>query len=324
MHECERQTAAALTCARWRVAHEARRWCAYQRERFPLCAHGLLIAVFSASTASYSALLRGQTHLPGARTLLVAFGCSLLFFLQLRIADEFKDREEDARFRPYRPVPRGLVSLRELGLLALIGAGVQGLLTLWLSPSLMPFLILAWVYLAAMSKEFFVREWLKARPITYLWSHMLIVPLIDLYGTACDWRVAGAAAPAGLLWLLLVSLCNGFVLEIGRKVRAPEEEEAGVATYSVLWGRGRAVAAWLSALAVTAAGAWLAAWQVHVARQEAMVLAVLLLTAALIGARFLRAPQANRARWIERMSGAWTLLLYPSLGLVPLLTLTRL
>ena len=34
--------------------------------------------------------------------------------LQLRLADEFKDFEEDSRYRPYRPVPRGLVSLRDL------------------------------------------------------------------------------------------------------------------------------------------------------------------------------------------------------------------
>ena len=40
---------------------------------------------------------------------------SPVFFLQLRIADEFKDFAEDSRFRPYRPVPRGLVTLTELG-----------------------------------------------------------------------------------------------------------------------------------------------------------------------------------------------------------------
>ena len=36
---------------------------------------------------------------------------SFLSFLQLRIADEFKDFDEDSRYRPYRPVPRGLVTL---------------------------------------------------------------------------------------------------------------------------------------------------------------------------------------------------------------------
>ena len=90
------------------------RWWVYQRERFPILAHGPLIAAFSVSAVSYSALLRGQSSLPLDGTLL-AFGTAFLFFLQLRIADEFKDFEDDSRYRSYRPVPRGLVKLSELG-----------------------------------------------------------------------------------------------------------------------------------------------------------------------------------------------------------------
>src|SRR5271154_472032 len=101
------------------------RWWIYQRERFPIFAHSPLIAAFSLSAVSYSALIRGMHQLPGWRSCLVAFASSFLFFLQLRIADEFKDFEEDSRFRPYRPVPRGLVSLRELGVLGVIAAAIQ-------------------------------------------------------------------------------------------------------------------------------------------------------------------------------------------------------
>jgi 4-hydroxybenzoate polyprenyltransferase len=46
-----------------------------------------------------------------------------------------------------------------------------------------------------MSREFFVGEWLRARPALYLWSHMLIIPIVTLYATACDWTVAGAGIP---------------------------------------------------------------------------------------------------------------------------------
>ena len=89
------------------------RWVVYQRERFPLAGHGPLVAAFSASAVCFSSLVRGRVA-RRRQPLLVAFVTSLLFFLQLRIADEFKDYEEDARYRPYRPVPRGLVTLREL------------------------------------------------------------------------------------------------------------------------------------------------------------------------------------------------------------------
>ena len=90
-------------------------------------------------------------------------------------------------------------------------------LALWLEPSLVPLLALTWGYLALMSKEFFVRDWLKARPITYMWTHMLIVPLVDFYTTATDWLVAGTSVPhSGLIWFLIVSFFNGIVIELGR------------------------------------------------------------------------------------------------------------
>ena len=35
------------------------------------------------------------------------FVVAFLQFLMVRIIDEFKDYEEDKKYRPYRPVPRG-------------------------------------------------------------------------------------------------------------------------------------------------------------------------------------------------------------------------
>jgi 4-hydroxybenzoate polyprenyltransferase len=295
----------------------ARKWWTYQRERFPLAAHAPLIAAFSFSAVSYSALLRGERSFPAPRAALVAFFSALIFFLQLRIADEFKDFEEDSRWRPYRPVPRGLVTLKELGVIGVAGAAVQFALALWLKPPLALLLLVVWGWLALMSKEFFAREWLKARPVTYMWSHMVIIPLIDFYATACDWLAAGAPRPRGLLWFLLVSFFNGMVVEIGRKLRAPGDEEEGVETYSALWGRSKAVAAWLAVMVVTAACALLAAVEINFAWPVAVLLAALVSTAFVISAGFLKKPEAKRAKLIEAMAGVWTLLMYLSLGAIP-------
>ena len=121
-------------------------------------------------------------------------------------------------------------------------------------------LLLTWLYLGLMSKEFFARRWLKARPITYMVTHMAIMPLVDLYTTSCDWVPAGfVRPPPGLLWFLLVSFFNGMVVEIGRKIRSPQDEESGVETYSFLWGRLNAILAWLGMLACTAGFAYVAA-----------------------------------------------------------------
>jgi 4-hydroxybenzoate polyprenyltransferase len=297
----------------------ARRWIIYQHERFPLLAHTPLIAAFSFSAVSFSSLLRNDTTVPPYGALLVAFFTSLLFFVQLRIADEFKDFEEDSRFRPYRPVPRGLISLRELGTVFAIGAVIQLLLALTLDASLVVLMVITWIYLALMTREFFLRDYLKARPITYMWTHMLIMPLIDLYATACDWWVAGLRRPpTGLLWFLAVSFFNGVVIEIGRKIRAPEGEEAGVQTYTVLWGRAVAVQVWLGALTVTGLLAWMAGRQIEFSAPVAATLVMLLGAATIVAWHFVRNPTPARARLFEPMSALWTLMMYLSLGAVPI------
>jgi 4-hydroxybenzoate polyprenyltransferase len=301
-----------------RCAAESARWWTYQRERFPVLAHGLLIAAFSLSAVSFSSLLRGRVELPEAKTACVAFATSFLFFLQLRLADEFKDFDEDSKYRPYRPVPRGLVTLRELGILWAFTALVQLGLGLWLWPSLVGLLAVVWVYLALMSKEFFVGEWLRAHPIPYLVSHMVILPLVDLYATACDWWPAGEGPPRGLIWFLVVSYFNGIVIELGRKIRAPADEEVGVNTYTVLWGQRNAVLAWLGALLATAGFALTAAWQIDFLMPVACLLAVLLLSAGGLAYWFLHKPTSRGGKGIESLSGVWTLLMYLSLGAVPL------
>lgn len=295
------------------------RWITYQKERFPVLAHGLLIAAFSFSGVSFSFLLRTDSGFPPAVAFLIAFATAFILFLQLRIADEFKDFDEDSRYRPYRPVPRGLVTLRELAVVGVIGGVIQLALALLFNPRLGILLLIVWTYLALMSREFFVRDWIKARPITYLWTHMLILPLVDFYATGCDWLAANVPCPDGLAWFLIVSFFNGVVLELGRKIRAPEDEEEGVETYSVLYGRRNAVLAWLGALAATAFCAWQAAKRIEFAQPALVILAVLLVFCAVIAIRFLRSPQTKRARMLEHASGIWTLFMYLTLGAIPLL-----
>ncbi|MFN0130375.1 MAG: UbiA family prenyltransferase [Verrucomicrobiales bacterium] len=295
------------------------RWWIYQRERFPIFAHGLLIAAFSASAVSFSALLRGGSPPPAIASYLTAFVTSFLLFLQLRIADEHKDFDEDRAHRPYRPVPRGLVTLRELAALAAAGAFAQLVLAAAVSWHLVGLLLLTWTYLALMTKEFFVRDWLVARPVTYLWTHMLIIPLADFYATACDWLRAGQAAPPGLFWFIAASFTNGVALEIGRKIRSPDGEEPGVRTYSSLWGPKTATTVWLAALAATAACALPAAQRIDFLAPATVVLGSFFVTAILIARAFVASPIMPRARRLDQFSALWTVALYLTLGIIPLL-----
>lgn len=295
-----------------------RKWWTYQRERFPFVAHGALIASFSFCAVSLSRLLRGEPGWPAWPSLLVAFVTCFTFFLQLRIADEFKDHEEDLRHRPYRPVQRGLVTLRELGVVFVIAGLLQFGLALWLKPSLIWLLGVTWLYLAAMSKEFFVADWLRKRHVLYMVSHMAIMPLVDLYATSTDWLVAGDnRPPPGLGWFLAASYFNGIVIEIGRKIRSEADEEAGVETYSRLWGRGGATAAWCGAVVATATLAAIVAWRLPARAWVIGALGLGVVGAIGIARGFLAAPTAGRGKRIENMAGLWTIVLYLSLGLLP-------
>jgi 4-hydroxybenzoate polyprenyltransferase len=296
-----------------------KRWLSYQRERFPLVAHGPLIAAFSVSAVCFSSLVRGRVALPPPASLLVAFVTALLLFLQLRIANEFKDFEDDARYRPYRPVPRGLVTLRELGWIGAGAAAMQLALALMLEPSLIWLLTLVWAYLALMTREFFVRDWLRRHPVVYLTSHMVIIPLIDLYATACDWRVAGLSRPPpGLYWFLIVSYVNGIVVEVGRKTRVPGDEEHGVETYSALWGTNVALRVWLAAVVVTAFAAWRAAARIGTDVPMLDLLLVLVAVCGLVALRVMRRRTAGSGKAIELVSGVWTLMMYLGVGAVPM------
>lgn len=294
-----------------------RRWWIYQRERFPIVGHGVLIAAFSFCAVSLSAMLRGAEGLASWRAMVVAFVTSFVFFLQLRIADEFKDLEEDTRYRPYRPVPRGLVALRELAGLFAIGGAVQLGLAIWLDLRLVGLLAVTWAYLALMSKEFFVGGWLRRRPVVYMVSHMVIMPLVDLYATGTDWLAAGDRPPAGLIWFLAASYFNGLVIEMGRKIRSPADEETGVDTYSRIWGRGAAVGAWWGAIAGTWVMAVVVAHRLGMTMVLGGVLGAFAGGAVLVGIVFLRNAAPGRGKWIEGYAGLWTVGLYLSLGLLP-------
>ncbi len=289
-----------------------RRWWVYFGERFPLHRHGPLVVAFSGSAVLYAALLgKGE---PRWGEFVAAFVVCLLFFLQLRIADEFKDAEEDARYRPERPVPRGLVALRELGWLFGMAAAAQLVVAWWLEARLVWVLVAAWFYLAGMSVEFGVREWLKARPITYLWSHMLIMPLVDFFATACHWLPARGEAPGMLGWFLAASFGNGLVIELGRKLRVPETEQEGVPTYSKLWGTRRAVLVWWVVVVLTLGCGWRAAGAVGFAGPAAGVLGAWALASGGLVWAFSQGPGPRGAKRFELWSAVNTLVLYVTLG----------
>jgi 4-hydroxybenzoate polyprenyltransferase len=291
----------------------------YQRERFPLAAYVPLIGISALSAAAYSAAAWSRPGLPPWPVLLVGLATALVFFFLLRVADEHKDADVDRQFRPELPVPRGLVSLAELRRAGAAVALAAALANAIVAPRLLLALVPAVVWAGLMAREFFVAEWLRARSVAYLLSHMVIMPLLFAYLTGLDWLAAGADPPRGLPLFLGLAFLNGILVEVGRKIRAPETERVGVETYTTTWGLRAAPAAWLGALALAAVLGWLASRPTGAGGIVAIGLAVMGVAAALPAIGFLRRPTAARGKRIETASGLWTLASYLLLGFAPLI-----
>ena len=211
----------------------------YLSERFPPVAYSIITLLFVVAGISLSSVLRlGQASISVTEAI-VGFVVIFTLFFQLRVADEWKDRVEDALYQSDRPVPRGLVTLSELTWAAGIGAALQVALVTLYNPSMLILLAVVWTYFALMSREFFCPAYLRARPFLYVVSHMFILVLSDLFITALDWWHWPLSKDFNCpgLWLFLAAgFANGLVIELGRKIRAASEELPGVESYSKMLG----------------------------------------------------------------------------------------
>ena len=251
----------------------------YLNERFPLGKNSLFVLIFTLSGYIYAGLLYNSKIIKSILSkevnrvpllwdkeidkvpmiwykLLPLFIIIFMFFFQLRITDEFKDYEEDLKYRPYRPVQRGIISLKALGKIGIATIIIQIILAHVINSKLIYFMLLVWIYMFLMTKEFFIKNWLTERILIYALSHvviMIFITLVILKGTGyileshfletlyLSLERYEKNIFIGLIPLFALNYLNGIVLEIGRKTRKANEEEYGVQTYSKLWGRKKAV-----------------------------------------------------------------------------------
>jgi len=296
------------------------RWLQYQKERFPLAQYVPMMAAFSFCAVSFSLHLHNpdaslsDVSLPQYITAAVT---TLFFFMMMRIADEHKDYEEDREFRPYRPVQRGLIKLSELRVFGAVLIIIQAVMAVWVDWRLIIPLAAVYSFFTFMSFEFFVPKWLKRQHTLYLLSHMLIMPMIDLYATAVEWLPRGGGITGGILFFMASSYCDGTVVEVGRKLRAPESEEYGVDTYTQIWGPKKAMAVWLTCLTVSMATTVATGFFVNAGWEILAVLSVLYCFAVYFVIRFVKDPTAKNAKPFNIFPGVWMILMYLMLGIIP-------
>lgn len=301
-------------------AHLLQRLNIYQKERFPLLGHGVLVTAFSFSAISYSRISRGAEGFVSLDKFLVAIFTTVTLFLLVRILDEFKDAEDDEKYRRELPVPRGVVSFSELRTLGILVAVTQIIINGLFFPRMLLMYGGVVLYLALMTKEFFIADWLKKHQFWYVTSHMFIIPFIDVYASGFDWFLAGVSAPFGLLFFFAVSYMNGIVLEVGRKIKAPEEEAEGVLTYSVMLGKNKAVGLWTAVLLLTLGFSFAAAYYAGYDWIIYGILTLLFLLCFSSGMLFLTKPVPKRAKLVETGSALWTVGMYLCLGAGPMIS----
>ncbi|NEO84023.1 MAG: hypothetical protein F6J87_07165 [Spirulina sp. SIO3F2] len=296
-----------------------KRWWIYQQERFPIFSYGLLVFAFSSAAVIYPTFFLAIQ--PRLHSLIVTFTTLFCAFLQLRIADEFKDYKHDCHYRPDRPVPRGLIQLQELRVLEVITVFIQLVATLTLSWQLLPWLGFLWIFQALMRKEFFVRDWLRSRSLFYLLSHNLVLPLMALYGVMTNYIVVSLFPhhPQIIIFLLLSS-AHGLLIEVGRKIRSPDQEIPGGETYSQMWGLNRAILAWLNIGLISNILSTIAFNKIEIYATPNISLVISLLSIIGLGFQILVALQVSSTQFAKRIytfSALWVLVSYLGCGVIP-------
>lgn len=221
-----------------------KKWYTYQKERFPVLAFGSYVFAIAFATYCFSNSEFNKVYPLGTtffdwKIILTMFVLGLLQFLMVRIIDEFKDYEEDCKYRPYRPVPRGLISLKELKVLFIICAILQIAITAIVNRYALKFLVLLWIVFYLMTKGFFIKKVLDKHILLEVTFDEIMMPILVVFLSKF---------PNGRIFLtnryflfLFMTYVVSWIIEIARKVRCKEDEEEGVRTYTAVFGINKAM-----------------------------------------------------------------------------------
>ena len=316
----------------------------YLNERFPLGKNSIFVLIFTLSGYIYTGLLYNskiinqifskeiKVPMPWHK-IAALFIIIFMFFLQLRITDEFKDYEEDLKYRAYRPVQRGVVTLKALGKIGIATVIIQIILAYIIDFKIIYFMIIVWFYMFLMAKEFFIKEWLTKRILIYALSHVVIMIFITLViVNATQYIVLGEAENiikfGALQWyrhnidialipLFTLNYLNGIVLEIGRKTRRADEEEHGVQTYSKLWGKKKAavILSLLFAVEYFLVILGLSYTYEKYFLFSGLTLLIILIISIYFMIKFLKKDLSGKI--VESVSGLWIVFSSMGLGLLP-------
>lgn len=243
-----------------------KKWYIYQKERFPVLIYGVYILAIVLGTFAICNVSCFNTerkilmnnpysYLMGAPApriipwikIIPMYIVTFLQFLMVRIIDEFKDYEEDCKYRSYRPVPRGLITLKELKILFIICVILQLGITVLVDPIAVIGLIGVWIFFALMSKSFFIKNFLDKHILIELILDELLMPILVIFLSRFITYVNPTSSFYSYIYIgdmlpfIIMTYIISCIVEIARKVRCKEDEEKGVKTYTAVLGINKTI-----------------------------------------------------------------------------------
>lgn len=216
------------------------RWAVFVWERFPPPIHLPLVLAFGGGNLAVAAQVTGIQ--PSLKSLVLGLVAASFFFFRLRLFDELKDYETDLTEHPDRPLPRGVVSVREVKKAALFSAVLEGGLATILGWHVLAAWSIAALYSLLMYNEFFCGRWMRPKLELYALVHTLVAGGLGWFLACVGTLKMPWELPSVVLGFALVNWSVFNVFEFARKTYGDDESDGRAETYSGRLGPLGAVA----------------------------------------------------------------------------------
>lgn len=196
------------------------------KDRFPL--HILTFTTLSTVLATAQVSTEAFTFLQ----VVVPFLITTFALFHVRAIDERRDYAHDTLLHPERPVQQGVISVKKLLVLSIMGLIVSLFLAIYVDFTTFLITLLFIVFTTFAAFDFFVPKLFSGRPILY---HIVNSPqMIILQWMMFSVFTRSFSIQTEQLIFMVLVYNNIFILEVVRKVKSPEHEAAD--TYSSVLG----------------------------------------------------------------------------------------
>lgn len=216
-------------------------WCQFTKERFEPWSHMTMILVF---LFAHILVVNPVKTIFASSLNEIMLGIGVVaFYFKLRLYDEVKDYDLDVVINKTRPLPRGLLTHKDMYrgmavciLIELVCFSIMGLNSLITA-------IIAILYSLIMYKEFFIPEKIRPFLTTYALVHTIVTTFLSfaIFSFLTQASLIELVKEPSLVSFAFANWLLFNIFEFGRKTFATIEERQNVDTYSSLFGRVGAV-----------------------------------------------------------------------------------